>query len=51
MANLLRQLSIRHIKISKKHSDGPVEVEGQSLMRNYNDVMTVAGLTDIVVFL
>lgn len=37
-------------KISKNYSDGPVESDGQSLMRNYNDVMTVAELTDIVAF-
>lgn len=38
-------------KISQKYLDTPVAIEGQSLMRNYNDVMTVSELSDLVTFL
>ncbi len=38
-------------KISQKYPGTPVEENGQSKMRNYNDLMTVEELIDIVAFL
>ncbi len=39
-------------RIAQRASGQPVETpEGESLMRNYNDVMTVAELIDLVAFL
>ena len=38
-------------KISQKYSAEPVAIDGVSRMRNYNDVMTVTEMSDIVAFL
>jgi cytochrome c2 len=38
-------------RISQRYSTEPVAVDGVSRMRNYNDVMTVTEMTDIVTFL
>lgn len=38
-------------RISQRYLDEPVEEGGASNMRNYNDVMTVAELIDLVAFL
>ncbi|MEM8771343.1 MAG: cytochrome C [Pseudomonadota bacterium] len=38
-------------KISQKYSAEPVAIVGVSRMRNYNDVMTVSEMSDIVAFL
>ena len=39
-------------RLAGRYSDGPVSTpDGQSLMRNYNDVMTVNQLIDLVAFL
>ena len=38
-------------RISQRYLDEPVEVDGHSAMRNYNDVMTVSELIDVVAFL
>ncbi len=38
-------------RISQRYLDEPVEAGGLSTMRNYNDVMTVAELIDLVAFL
>ncbi len=37
-------------EISQKYSGQPVEYAGMSMMRNYNDAMTVSELIDIVAF-
>ncbi len=37
-------------EISQKYSGQPVEYAGKSMMRNYNDAMTVSELIDIVAF-
>lgn len=37
--------------LSKKYPDAAIAQNGESLMRNYNDVMTVTQLVDIVTFL
>lgn len=38
-------------RISQRYLEEPVAIDGVSPMRNYNDVMTVSELSDIVVFL
>ena len=38
-------------KIAKGYASSSVQRAGTSLMRNYNDVMTVTELTDLVTFL
>lgn len=38
-------------KISQKYLQEPVEMAGVSRMRNYNDVMTVSEMADIITFL
>ena len=39
-------------RLAGRYSDGPVSTpDGKSLMRNYNDVMTVNQLIDLVAFL
>lgn len=38
-------------RISQRYLDEPIERDGQSAMRNYNDVMTVSELIDLVAFL
>lgn len=38
-------------EISERYPREPVEVDGASAMRNYNDVMTVSEMADIVLFL
>ena len=37
-------------KISNQYSVAPMSKDGQSMMRNYNDVMTIDELIDIVAF-
>ncbi|MGI9284173.1 MAG: c-type cytochrome, partial [Pseudomonadales bacterium] len=38
-------------KISKNHPSTQVEENGQSIMRNYNDVLTVTEMINLVAFL
>ncbi len=38
-------------KISKRYLDQQVDADGTSLMRNYNDAMTVSELVDLIAFL
>lgn len=38
-------------RLAKGYPLGEISVDGQSKMRNYNDVMTVTELTDLVMFL
>lgn len=38
-------------RISQNYLTEPVAIDGESVMRNYNDVMTVSEMADIVTFL
>ncbi len=38
-------------KIARRYSEQPLSVDGESVMRKYNDLMTVQQLVDLVTFL